>query len=444
MQLANRSRLLILLSFLAVMATWCTPAFAQQSSGTRTISGVVTDLAGEPLIGANIIVKDDPSNGTITDFDGNFTLQAPAQGTLQIFYIGYQAQEIAIAGKSVFQIQLSEDSNTLDDIVVVGYGVMRKSDVISSVTTIKADKMTKAATLDVGEMLRGRAAGLQITTANAGPDGSSNIQIRGTNSISGGTDPIVVADGVVVGSINDVNPNDIASVEVLKDAAAQAIYGARAANGVILITTKRGSTGAARVNYQGYYGIQNVNRNFDVYTPEEFVQYKREAYRTTNNNQYGEDTDVFSQLELESIRNGQFIDWQKELMRTGTIQNHDLNISAGSEKTKVFVSTNFMRQTGVVPATDYTKGQLRFNLDQKITSWFKVGLNTSLGISTKNDPGVTGLLRDAVTCSPLGSVYDDMMPKVTSTYIRPVYRKTGIRWLTCRKKPPYRKTATTW
>lgn len=308
MQLANRSRLLILLSFLAVMATWCTPAFAQQSSGTRTISGVVTDLAGEPLIGANIIVKDDPSNGTITDFDGNFTLQAPAQGTLQIFYIGYQAQEIAIAGKSVFQIQLSEDSNTLDDIVVVGYGVMRKSDVISSVTTIKADKMTKAATLDVGEMLRGRAAGLQITIANAGPDGSSNIQIRGTNSISGGTDPIVVADGVVVGSINDVNPNDIASVEVLKDAAAQAIYGARAANGVILITTKRGSTGAARVNYQGYYGIQNVNRNFDVYTPEEFVQYKREAYRTTNNNQYGEDTDVFSQLELESIRNGQFID----------------------------------------------------------------------------------------------------------------------------------------
>ncbi|MCD8263613.1 MAG: hypothetical protein LUD02_05165 [Tannerellaceae bacterium] len=131
-------------------------------------------------------------------------------------------------------------------------------------------------------------------------------------------------------------------------------------------------------------------------------------------------------------------------MRTGTIQNHDLNISAGSEKTKVFVSTNFMRQTGVVPTTDYTKGQLRFNLDQKITSWFKVGLNTSLGISTKNDPGVTGLLRDAVTCSPLGSVYDDMMPKVTSTYIRPVYRKTGIRWLTCRKKPPYRKTATTW
>lgn len=283
---------------------------------------------------------------------------------------------------------------------------MKKSDVISSVTTIKAENMTKAVTLDVGEMLRGRAAGLQITTSNAGPGGSSNIQVRGTNSISGGTDPIVVVDGVVVGSINDVNPNDIASVEVLKDAAAQAIYGARAANGVLLITTKRGTTGAVQVNYQGYYGIQNVKRNFDVYSPEEFIQYKREAYRTTNNNQYGDDTEVFSQLELESIRNGEFIDWQKELMRTGTIQNHDLSITAGTEKTKVFVSTNFKRQTGVVPSTDFTKGQLRFNLDQEITSWFKVGLNTSLSISTTNDPGVTGLLRDAVTCSPLGSIYD--------------------------------------
>ncbi len=192
---------------------------------------------------------------------------------------------------------------------------------------------------------------------------------------------------MVIGSINDVNPNDIASVEILKDAAAQAIYGARAANGVILLTTKKRRRGKARVSYQGYYGIQNVDRNFDVYTPEEFIQYKREAYRTTNNNQYGADSDVFSQLELESIQNGQFIDWQKELMRTGTIQNHDLTVTGGGEKTKVFVSGNFMKQTGVVPATDFIKGQLRFNLDQEITRWLKVGLNTSLSISTKNDPG---------------------------------------------------------
>jgi len=406
----NVKKTSIFLLLWAVLAIATMPLSAQNASSganNRTITGVVTDDKGEPLIGANVVLKESSSIGVITDLDGKFSMNAPSKGTLQISYIGYQSQEFSISGKMHFVVKLTEDTNTLADVVVVGYGVMKKSDVISSVTTIKADEMTKAATLDISEMLRGKAAGLKITTSeNAGPGGSANIQIRGTNSISGGTSPIVVADGVVIGSINDVNPNDIASVEILKDAAAQAIYGARAANGVILLTTKRGVTGQARVSYQGYYGIQNVNRNFDVYTPEEFVQYKREAYRTTNNNQYGADTDVFSQLELESIQNGQFIDWQKELMRTGTIQNHDITVTGGSEKTKIFVSGNFMRQTGVVPATDFTKGQLRFNVDQDITSWFKMGLNASLSISTTNDPGVTGLLRDAVTCSPLGSVYD--------------------------------------
>ncbi|NDV80474.1 TonB-dependent receptor [Bacteroides sp. 51] len=399
--------LLLLWAMLAITALPLSAQTTPSGATTRQISGVVTDDKGEPLIGANVILKEATSVGVITDFEGRFSMNAPARGTLQISYIGYHSQEISISGKDHFTVKLMEDSNTLDDVVVVGYGVMKKSDVISSVTTIKTDKMTKSATLDVAEMLRGKAAGLKITTSdNAGPGGKADIQIRGVNSISGGTSPIVVADGVVIGSINDVNPNDIASVEILKDAAAQAIYGARAANGVILLTTKRGETGKARVSYQGYYGIQNVDRNFDTYSPEEFIQYKREAYRTTNNNQYGADTDVFSQLELESIQNGQFIDWQKELMRTGTIQNHDITVTAGSERTKIFVSGNFMRQTGVVPATDFTKGQLRFNLDQDLTSWLKVGLNTSMSISTTNDPGVTGLLRDAVTCSPLGSVYD--------------------------------------
>ncbi len=409
-QPVNRSKLLKLLVCLFIMALWHTEVRArqeQQSDDVITVSGVVTDVTDEPLVGVTISMKENPSMGTITDLNGNFTFKALARGTLKVSYIGYQVREIPVEGKTNFRITLSEDSQTLDEIVVVGYGVMKKSDIISSVTSIKTDKMTKSATLDVAEMLRGKAAGLKITTSdNAGPGGRADIQIRGVNSISGGTSPIVVADGVVIGSINDVNPNDIESVEVLKDAAAQAIYGARAANGVILLTTKRGTAGKARVNYKGYYGIQNVDRHFDVYSPEEFIQYKREAYRTTNNNQYGADTDVFSQLELESIQNGQFIDWQKELMRTGTIQNHDITVTAGSEKTKVFVSGNFMRQTGVVPATDFTKGQFRFNLDQDLTSWLKVGLNSSMSISTTNDPGVTGLLRDAVTCSPLGSVYD--------------------------------------
>ncbi len=380
-------------------------ASAQQTN--RRISGVVTDDTGEPMIGANVVLKGGEAVGCITDLDGKFTLDVPAQGTLVITYMGYDAQEVSIAGREFFNIILKEDAHMLDDVVVVGYGVMKKSDVISSVTSVKAEEMTKAVTLDVGEMLRGKAAGVQITTSYAGPGGGSDIQIRGVNSISGGTSPIVIADGVMVGSINDVNPNDIASVEILKDAAAQAIYGARAANGVVLITTKRGAVGKTSVNYHGYYGVQKVKRNFDVYTPEEFLQYKREAYRTTNNNEYGTDEQVFSTRELESIRNGEFINWQNELMRTGSIQNHDISVTGGTEKTKLFLSANFQQQEGVVLNTDFVKGQFRINVDHEITRWLKVGVNSLMGISDAHDPGMAAILRDAVICSPLGQVYDE-------------------------------------
>lgn len=398
---------LLLFLLLALLQAPLSAQNVQKQASSRRITGVVTDDKGEPLIGANVTVKGDKAVGVITDLDGKFALDIPAKGTLLVSYIGYHSQEMPLSAKDFVTIKLSEDSKSLDEVVVVGYGVMKKSDIISSVTSVKADKMTKATTLDIGEMLRGKAAGVQITTSYAGPGGGSNIQIRGVNSISGGTSPIIVADGVVMGAINDINPNDIASVEILKDAAAQAIYGARAANGVILITTKRGESGKTSVNYNGFYGVQKVTRNFDVYTPEEFVQYKREAYRTTNKGEYGEDANVFSKLELESINNKEYIDWQKELMRTGSIQNHDISITSGGERTKIFVSANFKQQQGVISNTDFTKAQIRFNLDQKINSWFKLGLNSYIGISESNDPGMSAILKDAVTCSPLGKVYDE-------------------------------------
>lgn len=383
------------------------PLMAQNTSGGKNITGVILDEMNEPLIGASIVLKGNSSIGTITDIDGKFSLNVPANGTLQISYTGHLSQDIVLDGKDYYPIKLLEDQKLLDEVVVIGYGVMKKSDIISSVTTVKADDMRKAVTLDVGEMLRGKAAGINISTTYAGPGGGSDIQIRGQNSMAGGTSPIVVADGVVVGSINDINPGDIESVEVLKDAAAQAIYGARAANGVILITTKRGAAGKTSVNYDGFYGFQDVKRNFEVYTPEEFMQYKREAYRTTNGGVYGDDKDVFSQLELESMANGEFIDWQKELLRTGTIQKHNVSITSGGEKTKIFTSFNYEDQQGVVYKTNFQKFQLRFNLDQKINSWLTFGLNSNLSFSEANDPGMQGILIDAVTTPPLGKVYDE-------------------------------------
>jgi TonB-linked SusC/RagA family outer membrane protein len=379
----------------------------EQMNQRVKISGKVTDSNGAPLLGVSIGIKG-TSIGTISDIDGNYSIEIPDGNALLFFsYVGFSTKEISVKGQSKVDVSLEENVLGMDEAIVVGYGTIKKSDIISSVTSVKADKMTKVATLDLGEMLRGKAAGVQITTDNSGPGGSSKIQIRGKGSITAGTAPIIIADGVEIGSINDINPWDMSSVEILKDAAAQAIYGARASNGVVLITTKRGKAGQARVNYSGYYGSQTVKRNFDVYSPEEYAQLKREAFRTNNNGKYGDDLKVFSAAEYESIKNGTYIDWEKEVLRLGSIQNHDINVSGGNENTKFYLSGNFQNQKGIVPNTDINKGMIRFNLDQTINKWFKVGLNSSMALSKANDPGVADVLTQVVRASPLGEVYNE-------------------------------------
>ena len=371
----------------------------------HTVHGRVVDANGEPIIGATIVEKG-TGNGTISNDDGHFTVSVPDRSVLTVSYLGYDNIDVRVAGQRNLNVTLRESSLNLQELVVIGYGVQRKSDLISSVASVKAEDMTRNVSLDVGQMLRGRAAGVQVTTSSAAPGGSSSIQIRGVNSINGGTSPIVVADGVVQGDINNINPNDIESVEVLKDAAAQAIYGARAANGVILITTKRGKEGKTSINYNGYIGFQNVDPNFDVYSPEEFVQYKREAFRTTNGGVYGADSDVFSQTELNSIQNGEYIDWRKEMMRTGMIQNHNISLTTGNSRTKAYVSADYQHQNGIIKETDYRKGNIRINLDQKINKSLSAGVNAFFSVSESRGSGTSEILRDAIICSPLGQVYD--------------------------------------
>jgi TonB-linked SusC/RagA family outer membrane protein len=376
------------------------------SQQRKSVSGKVTDDANSPMPGVSVIIKG-TTTGVVTDGNGNFTVSNVPEGATLVFsFVGMKQQEVAVGERTVINVKLEQETFGIDEVVAVGYGVQRKSDLISSVASVKAEELTKVVTLDVGEMLRGKAAGVQVTTSDAGPGGSSNIQIRGKGSLAGGTAPIIIADGVQIGAINDVNPGDISSVEILKDAAAQAIYGARASNGVILITTKRGKAGDTKVNYSGYYGIQNVHKNFDVFTPEEFADLKREAYRANNPGEFS-DSDVFSSIELASLQNKQYIDWEKLVISSGSIQNHDLSVSGGSDKTKIFFSANYQDQEGVVPNTDFKKGMVRFNLDQTINSWLKLGLNSSLLISKSNDPGVAGVLNETVRSSPLGLVYNE-------------------------------------
>jgi TonB-dependent starch-binding outer membrane protein SusC len=389
---------------LAVFALlWSLVSMAQ----TRTITGKIFSPDNNPLAGATVQLKN-ARIATKTGSDGRYIINVPehSTGTLVITYVGYETKEIEIGNASSLDVTMKTSAGGLDDVVVIGYGTRKKSDVISSVASIKAESATRNATLDVGEMLRGKAAGVFVTTSDAGPGGSSNILIRGRSSISGGTNPIVIADGVRIGSINDLNPNDIESIEVLKDASAQAIYGARASNGVILVTTKRGKAGKLTVNYNGYYGTQTARRNFDVYTGQEFAQLKREADRAVNKNIMRSDAQIFSADELAAIAENRSIDWSREVMKPATIQNHDLSFSAGSEKTKVYVGTNFQQMTGIVPTTDIKKGTLRLNLDQTLTYWLKVGLNTSFQNSASSDPDVAGIVRQVVTASPLGNIYN--------------------------------------
>lgn len=386
-----------------------TQTLAQDFRVTGKVTGADND-AGVP--GASILLKGTTS-GTVTDIDGNYSLMAGEDATLVISYVGYETLEVPVEGRSNINVSLSPDIQSLSEIVVVGYGTQKKSDVISSVVSVQAEDMLKVPSTDIGEMLRGRAPGVFVTTGNAGPGGSSNILIRGKSSIStrdGANDPIVIVDGVPAGSINDINPNDIASTEILKDAAAQAIYGSRASNGVILITTKRGKAGKVNVNYNGFYGAQTVKRNFDVYSAEEFAQLKREAWRTDNPNQPIVDANIFTPTELEVLESGEFIDWEDELLRIAATQNHNVNVSAGTDKSSIYASLNYNNQEGVVPGTDFERVQLRVNVDQKINDWIKLGVNSSFQLSQRNNPGLggsEGTLNRTVTTSPLGKIYND-------------------------------------
>ncbi|WP_205461995.1 TonB-dependent receptor [Mangrovibacterium lignilyticum] len=388
--------------------------FWESSQQTVTVKGNVTDSSGAPLPGVTVLVKG-TTQGVITDFDGNYTLNNVASNATLVFsFVGMESKEVQVNGLNSINVTLDQSTIGLEEVVAVGYGIQKKSDVISSVTSVKADELVKTTSSDLGEMLRGKAAGVLISTADASPGSSSTIQIRGKRSINGGNEPLVIVDGVQVSSLNDVNPNDIASMEVLKDAAAQAIYGARASNGVILITTQRGKEGKIQINFSGYSGVQTLQKHFDTYSGDEFIEYKREAFRASNGGVFLPDDQVFSASELETIASRDYINWEDKIINSNAnITNGDISVSAGTEKTKIYSSFNFFRQEGLIKGSDYNRGQIRLNLDQTISDWLKVGINTSYQISNKDNPGVAytddagSMLLRSITTSPLGQVYNE-------------------------------------
>tara|TARA_R110002073_G_scaffold40547_5_gene114948 strand:+ start:44864 stop:47908 length:3045 start_codon:yes stop_codon:yes gene_type:complete len=388
------------------LALFLFAAITAQGQSQKTVTGTVFSTEDNtPLPGASIKIKG-TSNGTSTDFDGNFSLNVDESAQiLVVSYVGYVTQEVAVSGEPL-QIYLVPDANALDEVVVVGYGTQRKSDLVSAVAKTDMSKAVATPTSDVTEMLRGRISGLKVDVGGGTlrPGGTSEIIFRGRGSIEGNISGIYVVDGVVRdGGIEDINPDDIESIEFLKDASAQAIYGSRAANGVVLITTKRGKNNKVNVSYHGFVTTKSLEKNFDVYSGQEFAQLKREAFRATDaNDQYADDSAVFSALELENIANNNFVDWEDELLRSGFVNSHSIGLSGGTELTKVYGSLSYFKEDGMIPTSSYTRKNLRLNIDQKISDKFAV----TFDIGVLNDDSERAANVNVITISPLGSAYN--------------------------------------
>ncbi len=365
-----------------------------------TVKGKVTDDGGEAIPGVSVTVKG-TQRGTITNVDGTYSVNAAGNATLVFSFLGYLSQEAAVNNRSTLNISLKTDTKALEEVVVVGYGTQRKVETTGSIASVKADELTQLPVTNVAQGLQARISGVQINQNSGSPGGNISVRIRGTNSINGNSEPLYVVDGIQIsngGGINDVsplatiNPNDIESVEVLKDASASAIYGARAANGVVLITTKRGKAGATRVSIDSYYGIQQATKTLDVLNAAEFAQLENEVFK---NNAYPNPSTL-----------GAGTDWQSLIFQQAPIQNHQLSINGGNEKTQLALSANYFNQDGIIINSNFKRYSYRLNVDHKISDRFKIGTSIlgSYNVSNGVDAGSTSI-GDAgvVTGSVLGA-----------------------------------------
>ncbi|WP_370794492.1 SusC/RagA family TonB-linked outer membrane protein [Bacteroides stercorirosoris] len=366
-----------LLFLLCLIPIW---AFSQNV----TVKGVVTDTTGEPVIGASVVQKG-TSNGIITDIDGNFTLNVPSNSTIVISFVGYKTQEIPVAGKTQINVTMKEDTEMLDEVVVVGYGQMKRSDLTGSVVSVNDAAIKKSVPTSIDQVLQGRAAGVQIQANSGTPGASTSIRIRGINSLNATNQPIFVIDGVVVDSATDdensnplssINPSDIVSMDVLKDASATAIYGSRASNGVIMITTKRGQAGEATVTYDGYAGWQEMPTQLDMLNLRQYAQHHN-------------DRSVLGLVEQSSsfVRPdllGEGTNWQDELFNKAFMTSHNISVSGGNNKTTYAFSGGFLDQDGIALGSSFRRLSLRANVDTEIKSWLRGGVNFSFAESKQN------------------------------------------------------------
>ena len=351
----------------------------------KSVKGTVTDATG-PVIGASIIVKG-TTNGTVTDFDGNFELPEVNKGdVIQISYIGYQTQEIKYTGQPSLQVKLVEDSQNLEEVVVVGYGVQKKVNMTGSVSQVDSKALESRPIQNVSSGLQGMMPGVQVTSGQGRPgqDGAT-IRVRGVGTLNT-ADPYILVDGIETGTMNSVDPNDIESISVLKDAASAAIYGSKASNGVILITTKRGKTGKARISYNGYVGIQRPTETIDRLSSYDYARLFNQSLVAEGLNPRFSDDDLKKFKDGSSPYTHPNTDWYNEAYQTGVQHSHNVSVSGGTEDVKYMGSVGYLHQTGVLPNSERQQFNGRTNLDMKLNSRLTVRLNLAYIKNDYSDP----------------------------------------------------------
>ncbi len=372
------------------------------------IQGIVYDENNDPLPMVSVAEKG-TNNGVITDYDGKFNIVVQSlESVLSFSFIGYEMVTTPLNNKTTLTIHMQPSFNGLNEVVVIGYGTEKKKDLTGAIASVKENEIKGIPSTDPLQSLKGKISGVDIYDNGHEPGSSVSINIRGQRSITASNSPLIILDGIpVIDGLNEINPNDVASIEVLKDASAAAIYGSRASNGVIIITTKRGKNEEAKISYNGYYGITQVSKKIDMMNGEQFAQLRREAYRTYNGtDSYPTDESIFDDIALNSIATGTETDWQDVIFNTGYKQDHQLSAIGGGDKFKYAISGNFYQEKGIVDNTSFKRFSVRANTDYVTKKHLKFGLSSYFSHSKQEN--VSDELYDYVLkLSPLGKAYDD-------------------------------------
>lgn len=390
--------------------------FFAASLSAQTVKGTVIDNTGEPVIGASVFEQGVQGNGVATDIDGNFTLTLKGNSKkLKISYIGMKTQIVNVAGKSTVSVKLEDESNSLNDVVVIGYGTARKKDLTGSVATVKGDDLTKAPVTNAAEALTGKLPGVQITTTDGSPDAEMIIKVRGGGSITGDNSPLYIVDGFPVSTIGDIAPSDIEDITVLKDAASTAIYGSQGANGVILVTTKGAKSGKTVVSYNGFIQGKSIAKTLDTMTPYQYVMYnyERAALRGTSDiSSFEKRFGSFGDLDLYQYQKGH--DWQDEMFGNHELsQSHNISVSGGSEKTKFNLSGTYTTDNSLMKTNGYDRFNVNFKLNHEICKNLKLDFGMRLADVTTKGVGTGGgtyKIRsyETITKGPVNGLYDQL------------------------------------